>query len=35
MPEMLVAFLLMIVAVMVGLFGYAWLSTGAMPEVKA
>ncbi len=35
MSEMLVAFLLMIVAVMVGLFGYAWLSTGAMPEVKA
>ena len=35
MPEMLVAFLLMIVAVMVGLFGYAWLSTGAMPKVEA
>ena len=35
MPEMFVAFLLMIVAVMVGLFGYAWLSTGSMPEVKA
>jgi len=35
MSEMLVAFLLMIVAVMVGLWGYAWLSTGAMPEVKA
>ena len=35
MSEMLVAFLLMIVAVMFGLFGYAWLSTGAMPEVKA
>ena len=35
MSEMLVAFLMMIVAVMVGLWGYAWLSTGSMPEVKA
>ena len=35
MSEMLVAFLLMVVAVMIGLWGYAWLSTGAMPKVEA
>lgn len=33
MSEMIVAFVLMVIAVMVGLFGYAWLSTGVEPKV--